>query len=70
VLVDHDTQQNYGSWHACAGLGPGKVLHFNTLSQSTKFDFHGEFIRKWIPELAEVSKKQIHQPWFMSKEQQ
>jgi len=34
TLIDHDSSQNLGSWHACAGLGPGKVLNFNTLLQS------------------------------------
>jgi deoxyribodipyrimidine photo-lyase len=50
-LIDHDVQSNYGGWCSSAGIGPGRVLVFNSLLQSTKFDPNGEYIRKWCPEL-------------------
>ena len=30
-LIDHDVQQNYGSWNFSAGMGPGRVYNFNIL---------------------------------------
>ena len=53
-LIDHDVHSNYGGWAGAAGMGDGKVLNFNTLNQSTKFDPEGEFIKTWVPELANV----------------
>ena len=50
-LLDHDVHSNYGSWNAIAGVGPGRVNHFNTLLQSKKFDANGEYIKLWVPEL-------------------
>lgn len=64
-LIDHDVQSNYGSWCFSAGVGPGKVLAFNSLGQSSKFDAHGEFIRKWCPELTSIPTDYIHDPWNM-----
>jgi len=64
-LIDHDVQSNYGGWNFAAGLGPGRVLLFNSLLQSTKFDPEGSFIRKWCPELSNVPNEYIHDPWNM-----
>jgi deoxyribodipyrimidine photo-lyase len=30
-LIDHDVQSNYGGWNFSAGIGPGRVLVFNSL---------------------------------------
>ena len=30
-LLDHDVQSNYGSWNFTAGIGPGRIMRFNTL---------------------------------------
>ena len=37
-LIDHDVTSNYGGWCGSSGIGPGRVLVFNSLLQSTKFD--------------------------------
>ncbi len=39
---------------------------FNPTSQSEKFDPQGKFIRKYVPELAACSDKEIHAPWTIS----
>ena len=41
--------------------------NFNPIRQSEKFDKEGIYIRKWVPELASLSSKQIHSPWEINK---
>lgn len=36
---------------------------FNPVSQGGKFDAGGEFVRRWVPELASLPDETIHQPW-------
>ena len=70
TLIDHDVHSNYASWNFAAGLGPSKVLMFNVVKQSYDFDRDGEFIRLWVPELADVPTEYIHEPWNMPRELQ
>jgi deoxyribodipyrimidine photo-lyase len=63
MLIDHDARSNYGSWSACAGLGPGKARFFNTVLQSKKFDPDGSYIRNWVEELKYVPDEYIHDVW-------
>lgn len=67
MLIDHDTASNYGGWIFSSGLGPGRVLVFNTLTQSRKFDPKGEYIKKWCPELEDMNEKEIHTPWLYDR---
>jgi len=64
-LIDHDVQSNYGGWSFSAGIGPGRVLVFNSLKQSRDFDKEGKYIKKWCPELKDVPTEFIHEPWTM-----
>ncbi len=36
---------------------------FNPTLQGTKFDADGTYVRRWVPELAEVSDRYVHHPW-------
>lgn len=66
TLVDADLANNSASWQWVAGSGADAAPYFrifNPVLQSEKFDPHGEYIRRWVPELARVSDKWIHQPW-------
>lgn len=67
-LIDHDVCSNYAGWCGAVGIGAGRVLVFNTLLQSSKFDKNGDYIRTWCPELKHVPTDYIHDPWNMSKE--
>lgn len=67
VLIDHDVHSNYASWNFAAGLGPGKVLHFNVQKQAKDYDPDSAFVRMWVPDLENVATKFIHSPWTMSK---
>ena len=35
---------------------------FNPVTQSERFDPDGDFIREWVPELAKLDSKRIHDP--------
>jgi deoxyribodipyrimidine photo-lyase len=61
-LVDHDVYSNYGNWNYVAGVGndPRENRYFNILSQATRYDEQGEYVRLWVPELQDVPGKQVH----------
>ena len=64
-LVDGDLAANNGGWQWSASTGTDAAPYFrmfNPVSQSRKFDPDGTFIRTWVPELAELDNKTIHQP--------
>jgi deoxyribodipyrimidine photo-lyase len=65
-LLDGDQAANNGGWQWIAGTGTDAAPYFrifNPVLQSTKFDPHGEYIRRWVPELRHVDAKEIHAPW-------
>lgn len=65
-LLDGDPASNNGGWQWVAGTGTDAAPYFrifNPVLQSRKFDPHGNYIRKWVPELASLSDKEIHAPW-------
>lgn len=61
-LIDHDVFSNYGNWNYVAGVGndPRENRYFNILSQATRYDEHGEYVRLWVPELQDLPGKQVH----------
>ena len=64
-LIDGDLAANNGGWQWSASTGTDSVPYFrlfNPLSQSAKFDPAGRFLRRWLPELAEFDKRDIHNP--------
>jgi deoxyribodipyrimidine photo-lyase len=36
---------------------------FNPTTQGQKFDPHGHYVRKWVPELQMLTGKEVHEPW-------
>jgi deoxyribodipyrimidine photo-lyase len=65
LLVDGDLANNVGNWQWVAGVGvdtrPNRV--FNPTAQAKRFDPDGEYVRRWVPELAELPGPAIHEPW-------
>lgn len=64
-LIDGDLAANNGGWQWAASTGCDAQPYFrvfNPIRQSERFDPNGEFIRKYIPELAKVPDKHIHFP--------
>ncbi|PZP27668.1 MAG: deoxyribodipyrimidine photolyase [Roseateles depolymerans] len=65
-LLDFDLAANNGGWQWASSSGCDAQPYFrifNPVSQSEKFDAEGRFIRRYCPELAELSAKAIHAPW-------
>ncbi len=64
-LVDGDLASNNHGWQWAAGTGTDAAPYFrvfNPTSQSERFDPAGDYIRRWVPELAELPAAEIHQP--------
>ena len=64
-LIDGDLAANNGGWQWSSSTGTDSVPYFrifNPLSQSERFDPEGRFIKHWLPELATLNKKEIHNP--------
>ena len=65
LLVDGDLANNQLNWQWVAGTGtdtrPNRVL--NPLTQAARFDPDGAYVRRWVPELAGLTGRAIHQPW-------
>lgn len=65
-LIDGDLAANNGGWQWCASTGTDSVPYFrifNPVSQSQKFDPNGDYLRQWLPELAHLDAKSIHDPY-------
>ena len=65
-LIDFDLSANNGGWQWAASTGCDAqpwFRIFNPITQSERFDAQGKFIRKYVPELANCSDKEIHAPW-------
>jgi deoxyribodipyrimidine photo-lyase len=65
-LVDGDLASNNHGWQWVAGTGTDAAPYFrvfNPVTQGTKFDPRGDYVRRWVPELAHLSGKSAHLPW-------
>ncbi|MFG2957508.1 cryptochrome/photolyase family protein [Streptomyces sp. NPDC048291] len=65
LLVDGDVANNQLNWQWMAGTGtdtrPNRVL--NPVVQGKRFDPDGTYVRRWVPELADVRGAEVHEPW-------
>ncbi|MCS6960865.1 MAG: FAD-binding domain-containing protein [Pseudanabaenaceae cyanobacterium SKYGB_i_bin29] len=56
-LIDGDQTANNGGWQwsASSGMDPRPLRIFNPATQAKNYDPHGQYIRTWLPELADLS---------------
>ena len=69
TLIDADPASNPLNWQWVAGSGVDSAPYFrifNPVLQAEKFDPNGAYVRRWVPELAELSSRDIHAPWHAS----
>lgn len=67
-LVDGDLAANNGGWQWSAGTGTDAAPYFrifNPVTQAKRFDPDGHYIRRWLPQLAAVPDRYIHEPHKM-----
>jgi deoxyribodipyrimidine photo-lyase len=72
-LLDADVAANNGNWQWCAATGTDAMRGyriFNPALQSKKFDKDGVYIRRYVPELAAVPARWIHEPHLMPPAEQ
>ncbi len=70
-LIDGDIASNNGGWQWTAGTGTDAQPYFrifNPVLQSMRFDPGGSYIRRWVPELANVPNEYLHAPWTLPVE--
>ncbi|MGX7677812.1 cryptochrome/photolyase family protein [Jatrophihabitans sp. DSM 45814] len=65
-LADGDLASNNHGWQWVAGSGTDAAPYFrifNPTLQGKKFDPHGDYVRRWVPELNHLGARVIHEPW-------
>ena len=66
TLLDADLANNSASWQWVAGTGADAAPYFrvfNPVLQGTKFDPDGDYVRRYVPEIAGLPKKYLNSPW-------
>ncbi|MWA02475.1 deoxyribodipyrimidine photo-lyase [Actinomadura sp. LD22] len=70
-LADGDIADNAGNWQWVAGTGnstrPGQAM--NPLRQASRFDPKGDYVRRYVPELAGIEGARVHRPWTLPADQ-
>lgn len=70
-LTDGDEANNNAGWQWSAGSGCDAQPYFrifNPVTQGEKFDPEGAYVRRWLPELAQLPARHVHTPWLAPPE--
>jgi deoxyribodipyrimidine photo-lyase len=72
LLIDGDVANNNGNWQwiASVGVDPAPVYRrlYNPTTQQKNYDPTGAYVRKYVPELANVPDKYLAEPWTMPED--
>jgi len=66
TLVDADLANNTLGWQWTAGCGADAAPFFrvfNPVQQGGRWDAEGAYVRRWVPELARLPERWLHEPW-------
>jgi deoxyribodipyrimidine photo-lyase len=66
TLLDADLANNSAGWQWIAGSGADAAPYFrifNPVLQGEKFDPNGDYVRKYVPEIADMPDRYLHKPW-------
>ncbi len=66
TLVDADLANNTMGWQWVAGCGADAAPYFrvfNPVTQARSFDPDGVYLRRWLPELADLPLALLREPW-------
>jgi deoxyribodipyrimidine photo-lyase len=66
TLLDADLANNTMGWQWVAGTGADAAPYFrvfNPVTQAERFDPRGEYVARWLPELAALPVALRHAPW-------
>ena len=70
-LVDGDVANNSANWQWVAGTGadtrPNRI--FNPISQARRLDPDGAYVRRWVPELGDLDRRAVHEPWRLDPDE-
>jgi deoxyribodipyrimidine photo-lyase len=73
-LIDGDMASNNGGWQWVTSVGTDPAPYFqrmfNPMTQHERFDPESVYVKRWLPELAEVPGKKVFRPWLMSDQEQ
>ena len=65
LLIDYDVCSNWANWNYTAGVGNDArgFRFFNITKQAKDYDLQGEYVKHWLPELANLPASKVHEPW-------
>ena len=74
LLIDGDEANNNGNWQWIASVGvdpqPYYRRIYNPARHMERFDPHGAYVRRYVPELRDVPDEYLREPWTMPDEVQ
>jgi deoxyribodipyrimidine photo-lyase len=72
LLIDYDVCSNWGNWNYNAGVGNDTrgFRWFNIIKQAQTYDQDGQYVKHWLPELAQLPATKVHEPWQLSPDDQ